>query len=227
MAVEPIRNVMEKDYAAMIRRKLDDVYRGSAHGGGQRNEKNERELFIVRITNFKRLYDLLTSSSQILLNDLDTSASHTSRLISDISSSPTIPQTYPRTVVPALTSALSTLLNLIPTFKGLLTTSLDQLFNQLLRPRLRQLLAETYHNITYVLDEGAYEGAESADLIKKRFVRGWENLMSGYKEWFTEDNYREFWSLCVEMVVKHWEKLLHGMRFSEVCIDSFNRYPHH
>ena len=40
---------MEKDYAAIIRRKLDDVYRGSAHGGGQRNEKNERESFIVRI----------------------------------------------------------------------------------------------------------------------------------------------------------------------------------
>jgi hypothetical protein len=54
MAVEPIRNVMEKDYAAIIRRKLDDVYRGSAHGGGQRNEKNERESFIVRITNFRR-----------------------------------------------------------------------------------------------------------------------------------------------------------------------------
>jgi hypothetical protein len=52
-AIEPIRNVMEKDYAAIIRRKLDDVYRGSAHGGGQRNEKNERESFIVRITNFE------------------------------------------------------------------------------------------------------------------------------------------------------------------------------
>jgi len=40
--------------------------------------------------------------------------------------------------------------------------------------------------------------------------------MSGYKDWFTEDNYREFWSLCVEMVVKHWEKLLLGMKFSEL-----------
>ena len=63
MAVEPIRNVMEKDYAAIIRRKLDDVYRGSAHGGGQRNEKNERESFIVRIANFTRLCELLTSLS--------------------------------------------------------------------------------------------------------------------------------------------------------------------
>jgi hypothetical protein len=34
---------------------------------------------------------------------------------------------------------------------------------------MRQLLAEMYHNITYVLDDGAYEGAESAGLIKKRF----------------------------------------------------------
>lgn len=130
-------------------------------------------------------------------------------------------------MVPALTSTLSTLLNLIPTFKALLTTSLDQLFNQLLRPRLRQLLAETYHNITYVLDDGAYEAAEGADLVKKRFARGWENLMSGYKEWFTEDNYREFWSLCVEMVVKHWEKLLLGMKFSEVSFNLFLRRPYY
>jgi len=61
MAVEPIRNVMEKDYAAIVRRKLDDVYRGSAHGGGQRNEKNERESFIVRTAQFQtftRITDL-------------------------------------------------------------------------------------------------------------------------------------------------------------------------
>ena len=63
MAVEPIRNVMEKDYAAIIRRKLDDVYRGSAHGGGQRNEKNERESFIVGITNFTRLCRITDLSS--------------------------------------------------------------------------------------------------------------------------------------------------------------------
>ena len=63
MAVELTRNVMEKDYAAIIRRKLDDVYRGSAHGGGQRNEKNERESFIVRIASFRRLSELLISPS--------------------------------------------------------------------------------------------------------------------------------------------------------------------
>jgi len=63
MAVEPTRNVMEKDYAAILRRKLDDVYRGSAHGGSQRNEKNERESFIVRIAGFRRLSELLMSST--------------------------------------------------------------------------------------------------------------------------------------------------------------------
>lgn len=63
MAIEPIRNVMEKDYAAIIRRKLDDVYRGSTHGGGQRNEKNERESFIVRSAKFRLVRELLTRSS--------------------------------------------------------------------------------------------------------------------------------------------------------------------
>jgi hypothetical protein len=130
-------------------------------------------------------------------------------------------------VVPALTSTLTTLLNPIPTFKALLTTSLDQLFNQLLRPRLRQLLAEMYHNITYVLDEGGYEGDGKCRPDQEAVCAWMENLMSGYKEWFTDDNYREFWSLCVEMVVKHWEKLLHEMKFSEVWFNSFNKHLYH
>lgn len=40
-------HVLEKDYAAAIRRKLDDVYRATGGAGGQRNEKVQQENFIV------------------------------------------------------------------------------------------------------------------------------------------------------------------------------------
>jgi hypothetical protein len=40
-------HVLEKEYAAVIRRKLDDVYRATGGAGGQRNEKAQQEHFIV------------------------------------------------------------------------------------------------------------------------------------------------------------------------------------
>lgn len=42
-----VRHTLEKEYAAVIRKKLDDVYRSTAGSSGQRNEKVQQENFIV------------------------------------------------------------------------------------------------------------------------------------------------------------------------------------
>ncbi len=42
-----VRHALEKEYAAVIRRKLDDVYRSAAGASGQRSEKAQQENFIV------------------------------------------------------------------------------------------------------------------------------------------------------------------------------------
>jgi hypothetical protein len=60
-------------------------------------------------------------------------------------------------------------------------TGLDQLFNQLTRPRLRTLLEDCYKGVTYVLDEDGYAEAEMQDIIRKRFIKGWEPLVETYK----------------------------------------------
>ena len=40
---EQLRDVMDKDYARVIKLKLDNVYKGGASGPGARGEKAERE----------------------------------------------------------------------------------------------------------------------------------------------------------------------------------------
>jgi conserved oligomeric Golgi complex subunit 4 len=41
------RSILEKDYAAVIRRKLDDVYRNTGSAAGGKGEKAQQENFIV------------------------------------------------------------------------------------------------------------------------------------------------------------------------------------
>jgi hypothetical protein len=123
---------------------------------------------------------------------------------------------------------------LIRTFQQ---AGLDQLFNQLTRPRLRSLLEDVYKGISYLLDEDSYADAENDDVVRKRFVYGWEPLVEGYKVGpiqgayrisplidvasqvsFTDTNFQTFFSMMVEVLVRPWEKMVLGMRFTEVSV---------
>ena len=63
----------------------------------------------------------------------------------------------------------------------MMQAGVEQLFNQLLRPKLRMLLADVYKDASYVLDEDTYAAAEYQDIIRKRFIKAWEGLVDGYK----------------------------------------------
>lgn len=58
---------------------------------------------------------------------------------------------------------------------------MEQLFNQLMRPKLRNLITDVYKDVSYVLDDDSYSAAEYQDLVRKRFVKAWEGLVDGYK----------------------------------------------
>ena len=58
---------------------------------------------------------------------------------------------------------------------------MEQLFNQLLRPKLRTFIGDIYKDTSYVLDDDAYAAAELQDTVRKRFVKAWETLIDGYK----------------------------------------------
>ena len=58
---------------------------------------------------------------------------------------------------------------------------IDQLFNQLMRPRLRTLIPDVYKDVSYVLDEDGYATAEYQDTVRKRFMKVWDGLTDGYK----------------------------------------------
>ncbi|KAI9056846.1 COG4-domain-containing protein [Trametes sanguinea] len=198
---EQLRDVMDKDYARIIRQKLDNVYKGGAAPPGVRGEKAEREN---------------RQSFIILLNDLDISSSHMERLVKDLSQSTVIPQHFLDSEIDQVRNSLNAFLNVVPKFRSTLRAGIEQLFNQLLRPKLRTFIPDVYKDVSYVLDEDGYSAAELQDLVRKRFVKAWEALIEGYKDTFTENNYRLFFGLALDVLVRPWEKFVVSLKYSEL-----------
>lgn len=46
---------------------------------------------------------------------------------------------------------------------------------------MRSLLDEVYKDVRYELNEDEFAEAEEQDLVRKRFIRGWEILLDGYR----------------------------------------------
>ena len=93
---------------------------------------------------------------------------------------------------------------------------MEQLFNQLLRPKLRMFIPDVYKDVSYVLDDDSYAAAETHDVVRKRFVKAWEGLVEGYKDTFTESNFRLFFGLALDVLVRPWEKFVMALKYTEV-----------
>lgn len=136
---------------------------------------------------------------QIQLNDLDISSAHMETLIKSILSSSQIQQNFLEEDAIPVEEHMSSLLKLVPRFQGVQKASVimlllglvlthgiaqwgvEQLFNQLARPKLRSLVVEVYKDVFYLLDEDTYATAEYQDVVRKRFVKSWESLVDGFK----------------------------------------------
>ncbi|GAA5976610.1 hypothetical protein JCM10908_005566 [Rhodotorula pacifica] len=165
----------------------------------ERREKEARTTFIV------------------YLNDLDTAASYTTRLIDELVSSDSLVSAFfLNSEFERARTSLSLVRNSQEKFHGVVKAGLDQLFNQLVRPKLRPLLSDVYKDVSYKLDEDGYNEAEYRDEVRKRFAKGWDGLLSGFQDSLTESNYNLFFSTAVNVLVRPWESMIRGMKYSEL-----------
>ncbi|TFK55321.1 COG4-domain-containing protein [Heliocybe sulcata] len=202
-----LRDVMDRDYAGVIKRKLDDVYRTGAGAGG-RGERGEREARVAFI---------------ILLNDLDVSSQHMDRLTKDMQASSAVSQAFLDSEVSQVISCIASFSILASKYKSTLRAGIEQLFNQLMRPKLRTFLLDIYRDVSYVLDEEGYNQAEYQDVVRKRFVKAWEGLVEGYMGTFTDNNYQLFFGLVLDVLIRPWEKSVMTMKFTELGAIRFDR----
>lgn len=95
-------------------------------------------------------------------------------------------------------------------------------------------IPDVYKDVSYVLDDDSYASAEYNDIVRKRFVKAWESLVEGYKvgyaprhrpshvltsfqDTFTESNFRLFFGLALDVLVRPWEKFVMALKYTEVC----------
>lgn len=220
-------------------------------GGRAREEEREtrerdaRNVYIVRCSPLP--FPMWPEQSvdhptQVYLNNLDTAASYTSRLLAELSASDALGSAFFLfTELDRARTSFALLRSSEDKFRAVLKSGLDHLFNQLVRPKLRPLLSDVYKDVSYKLDDDAYNEAEYRDDVRKRFVKAWDALLSGYKvrlcstlspsrltdradrhtstraqDSLTEGNFNLFFSTAVNVLVRPWESMIRGMKFTEV-----------
>ncbi|KAJ3511143.1 hypothetical protein NLJ89_g4269 [Agrocybe chaxingu] len=207
--VKQLKEVFERDYVTVIKRKMDDVYKNSGPmASNARPDRIERENRVSFI---------------ILLNDLDISTSHLERLVQDLAENPLIFQHFVENEQLLVKERVSSFSQLTLRLKSSLRSGIEQLFNQLLRPKLRTFVLDIYKDITYVLDEEGYSSADYQDLTRKRFMKVWESLVEGYKDTFSEGNYRLFIGLVLDVLLRPWEKYVMSLKYTELGAVRFDR----
>ncbi|KAJ7580996.1 COG4 transport protein-domain-containing protein [Mycena floridula] len=205
---DQLREVLEQDYIGIIKKKLDDVYRGSGPSGTNMRGGVDRENRLAFIT---------------LLNDLDIRRPTWSVYVAISGAHATIGQHFMRVEQPAIKDRISTFASLAGKFRSTMRVGIEQLFNQLIRPKLRTLIPEVYKDVSYVLDDDSYSTAEYQDVVRKRFIKTWDGLMDGYKDTFTDGNFRLYFGLTLDVVLRPWEKFMMGFKFTELGAVRFDR----
>ncbi|CAI2173654.1 2334_t:CDS:10 [Funneliformis geosporum] len=148
----------------------------------------------------------------ILLNNLDVSCDYMQRLTSELVMIPSIMEENYEKIQKSFTWLNNTTTN---KFKQLLHSGLEQLFTQMVKPRIRPILQEAYKDIKYVLDEDEYHEQEANDNFTKRFVAGFDNLIKIYQITFTSNNFNQIMMHILESVTNMWEKTVFGTKFNQ------------
>ncbi|MBW0480142.1 hypothetical protein O181_019857 [Austropuccinia psidii MF-1] len=207
-----IQEIIERDFGEVMKKRLETlgtnmgptaaVGFGISSKVGEEKEKKEK----------------LTRNSYIVyLNNLSMASEYTIRLVEEIFLSPTLSQNFfiPHEIS-AVKASFETFLQAEKKFLSIAKSGLEQLFNQLIRPRLRSMLSDCYKDVTYVLNDESYAEAELQDICKKRFCKAWETLMGPYKESLTSQNFHEFFSMTIHALVRPWETVVRNMKFNEL-----------
>ncbi|CAG8506943.1 12821_t:CDS:2, partial [Acaulospora colombiana] len=114
----------------------------------------------------------------ILLNNLDVSSEYMQRLTSELSALPSINEDDSEKVQKCFDWLNNNTTN---KFKQILASGIEQLFAQMVRPKIRPILQEAYKDIKYVLSEDEYHEQEANDGFSKRFVHGFDSLIHVYQ----------------------------------------------
>lgn len=161
----------------------------------------------------------------VLVNNVDVATSYIKQIVSsrlDVAAQPTLPQLFPSSgdsdvVVATLQSFAS---NFTEKSSELLSDATSVLFNNVMKPRLRRILLDSFRDVEYDLDANSLSAlAESLghdpqdmasfhNLVSSRFSHNWEALTRPLARLMTESTYSNLLSTTANYLSKLLEKRL-------------------
>ncbi|SPC61777.1 related to conserved oligomeric Golgi complex component 4 [Ustilago sp. UG-2017b] len=209
--VRIVKTSLEEEYIEVIVRKMETLWRsisGSMIIDGPRKDAASREMRTVFIT---------------YLNVLDVSSNYMSRVLAEVGHEQALTRLFEPTELDEAFAAINSLSQLVNRFKSSLRTEIEHLFTQLTSPRLRGVLVETYRDVSFVLDDESYSDAESRGLVRRRFVKSWDLLFHHFRGQFTDANFNTYVQMALDALLKPWEAMVMGMRFTELGALKFDK----
>lgn len=215
-----IRYIVDEDFIQAIVRILDGSSRtasGSMVVEGPRKDAASREM---------------RTTFGIYLNVLSTSADYTTRILDELSVEANLRQYFAEDEVVIAASTIQGLSGLVPRIRNVVRTYVDLLFSTLLRPKLRQLVADSLRDVHYVLDEVAYSRVEDeananggSSTFIRRLSRGWEAVVNsvGYDSILTKENWEMILRLSIDTIVLLWEEWIMSNQYSELGALQFDK----
>ncbi|CDS01916.1 related to conserved oligomeric Golgi complex component 4 [Sporisorium scitamineum] len=209
--VRAVKTAVEQDYIEVIVRKMETLWRNISSSmtvDGPRKDAASREMRTVFIT---------------YLNVLDVSSTYMSRVLAEVGHEQALARLFEPVEMDEASAGINSLSQLVNRFRSSLRTEIEHLFTQLTVPRLRGLLLETYRDVSYVLDDESYSDAEARDLVRRRFVKAWDLVFHHFRGPFTEGNFTTYVGMALDALLKSWESLVKGMRFTELGALKFDK----
>lgn len=218
--VPTLSRVLGSDFIGMTQRKMrDECYPRAAVQGGQPPEQTVIS-FLVQINNLdigvdyiRRIVQNNTGSKQPLPSVHD-STGNAPGLVTD----------HLRSLFPAPTSALrvaQTLHSLATSFESkvddLLSDGIQVVFNNIVKHRLRPILADAFRDIEYQPSDDAgdthddyqdQDGPSSKELVRPRFSADWSDLLVPLARILTQPAFDRLLTVTVAYLVRLLEKRL-------------------
>ncbi|RCH87312.1 Golgi transport complex subunit 4 [Rhizopus azygosporus] len=166
--------------------------------------------------NAEKVIENAKISYMVVLNNLDISADYTHRLAKELQ--PEITRAIwldEENDVARVTTSIDKFEGIADKFNQLLKHGVEQLVNQVLKPRIRPLFQESYREVKYVLEEDEYNEADIEEKFVKRFRQGFNHLIHLYKRTLTENNFNTLMDLMLDIITAQWERIVSQTRFNQ------------
>ncbi|KAJ3071866.1 Golgi transport complex subunit 4 [Podochytrium sp. JEL0797] len=165
------------------------------------------------------------TSALIALNNLDTSCDYIQTLVKEINAE--IDRSFAQASAAELDrmkTCLARLTDYGVSFKKTLMIWVENIFNQMIKPKIKPTIVDICKDLKYVLSDAEYVEADAQDTFIKRFIRDFGKLIAIYKSTYSPRNHNQNISYFIETILSDWERhLFASQRFNALGALRFDK----